>query len=95
MRKIRRSSAFKRDYKRVKATPKHMGKIDALLVAVLDLLLNDRDLPFNLRDHSLSGNWAGYRECHLRPDLLLVYSKPDVETLYLVRLGSHSELFTV
>jgi mRNA interferase YafQ len=42
---------------------------------------------------SLSGNWAGYRECHLKPDLLLIYCKPDASTLRLARLGSHSELF--
>ena len=60
MRKIERSSAFKRDYK---------------------------------RDHALSGDWAGYRECHIKPDLLLIYRKPDADTLRLARLGSHSELF--
>jgi mRNA interferase YafQ len=49
-------------------------------------------LPERCRDHSLSGKWKAYRECHLKPDLLLVYRKPDAETLQLVRLGSHSEL---
>jgi mRNA interferase YafQ len=41
----------------------------------------------------LSGDWAGCRECHVRPDLLLIYRKPDADTLRLARLGSHSELF--
>jgi mRNA interferase YafQ len=41
----------------------------------------------------LAGDWAGYRECHIKPDLLLIYKKPDDETLRLARLGSHSELF--
>jgi mRNA interferase YafQ len=45
------------------------------------------------RDHDLSGDWAGYRECHIKPDLLLIYRKPDTVTLRLARLGSHSELF--
>jgi len=45
------------------------------------------------RDHDLSGNWAGYRDCHIKPDLLLIYRKPDPDTLQLARLGSHSELF--
>jgi mRNA interferase YafQ len=45
------------------------------------------------RDHDLGGDWAGYRECHVRPDLLLIYRKPDADTLRLARLGSHSELF--
>jgi mRNA interferase YafQ len=50
-------------------------------------------LPENNRDHALSGDWAGYRECHLKPDLLLIYRKPDARTLRIARLGSHSELF--
>lgn len=92
MRTIERSSAFKRDYKRVKATPRHRN-VDVLLPEVLSLLLNDQPLPANNRDHALSGNWAGYRECHLKPDLLMIYRKPNAEVLRLVRLGSHSELF--
>lgn len=92
MRTIERSSAFKRDYKQVKATPRHRN-VDALLTEVLPLLLDDKPLPANNRDHALSGNWAGYRECHLKPDLLLIYKKPHAEVLRLARLGSHSELF--
>jgi len=45
------------------------------------------------RDHDLSGDWAGYRECHVKPDLLLVYRKSDDDLLKLARLASHSELF--
>jgi mRNA interferase YafQ len=45
------------------------------------------------RDHGLGGNWKGNRECHLKPDLLLIYKLPDEKTLRLVRMGSHSELF--
>ncbi|WP_250142837.1 MULTISPECIES: type II toxin-antitoxin system YafQ family toxin [Enterobacteriaceae] len=45
------------------------------------------------RDHDLSGDWAGYRECYIKPDLLLIYRKSDADTLRLARLGSHSELF--
>ena len=45
------------------------------------------------RDHALSGKWAGYRECHIKPDLLLIYRKVNTDTLRLARLGSHSELF--
>jgi len=43
-------------------------------------------------DHPLSGVWRDYRDCHVRPDLILIYRKPDNESLELVRLGSHSEL---
>ncbi len=93
MRTIERSSAFKRDYKRVKATPRHRKDADRLLTETLGLLSLDRPLPELLRDHALSGNWVGYRECHLKPDLLLIYRKTDTDTLRLARLGSHSELF--
>ena len=56
-------------------------------------LENILDLPASNSDHALSGDWAGYRECHLKPDLLLIYRKPNAEVLRLARLGSHSELF--
>ena len=49
-------------------------------------------LPERYQDHPLAGRWIGHRECHNHPDLLLIYRKPDAETLELVRLGSHSEL---
>lgn len=93
MRTIERSSAFKRDYKRAKATPRHSKNVDSLLSAVLERLVSDVVLPENNRDHALSGDWAGYRECHVKPDLLLIYRKVDHDILRLARLGSHSELF--
>ena len=92
MRTIERTSAFKKDYKRVKATPRHKN-IETLLEEILGLLVVDRALPEKHSDHGLAGEWNDHRECHLKPDLLLIYAKPDVETLRLVRLGSHSELF--
>jgi len=93
MRTIERATVFKGDFKRVKANPRHSKDIDILLRDALSLLLNDQPLPANHRDHDLTGNWFGYRECHLKPDLLLIYRKPDDHTLRLARLGSHSELF--
>jgi mRNA interferase YafQ len=93
MRRIERSSAFKRDYKRVKAAPRHRKNVDSLVSTVVALLLVDQPLPESNRDHALSGDWAVYRECHIKPDLLLIYRKPDANTLWLARLGSHSELF--
>ncbi|MCZ2155206.1 MAG: type II toxin-antitoxin system YafQ family toxin [Bryobacterales bacterium] len=93
MRAIERSSAFKRDYKRAKATPRHRENVDSLLSAVLERLISDMVLPESSRDHPLSGDWNGYRECHVKPDLLLIYRKVGKETLRLARLGSHSELF--
>ena len=75
------------------ATPRHSKDVGSLLPDVLKLLLVDEPLPEKNRDHALSGDWAGYRECHVKPDLLLIYRKPDADTLRLARLGSHSELF--
>ncbi len=92
MQTIERSSAFRRDYKR-EAKGKHRATLDANLESVLVSLANDQSLEDRHRDHDLSGNWAGYRECHVKPDLLLIYRKSDGDTLRLARLGSHSELF--
>jgi mRNA interferase YafQ len=77
MRTIERSSAFKRDYKRAKAAPRHRKDEDSLVSTVVALLVSDKVLPENNRDHTLMGDWAGYRECHIKPDLLLIYRKPD------------------
>jgi mRNA interferase YafQ len=56
------------------------------------MLVADKPLPVRYQDHPLGGNWKDHRDCHVRPDLLLIYRKPDEDTLDLVRLGSHSEL---
>jgi mRNA interferase YafQ len=69
MRTIERSSAFKHDYRRAKATPRHRQDLDSLLSTVVALLSSDQFLPGNTRDHALIGEWAGYRECHIKPDL--------------------------
>jgi mRNA interferase YafQ len=92
MRRIERASGFKRDYRRVKAISRYRD-LDERLVAVLELLVNDRPLSARNRGHGLSGNWSGYRDCHIWPDLLLIYAKPAPDVLRLVRLGAHSELF--
>ncbi|MGH7076223.1 MAG: type II toxin-antitoxin system YafQ family toxin [Stellaceae bacterium] len=49
-------------------------------------------MPRRYFDHALSGEWQDFRDCHIRPDLILIYRKPDEATLELVRLGSHGEL---
>jgi mRNA interferase YafQ len=87
MRTIERSTAFKRDYKRAKATPRHGGELERLLGTVVALLLMGGVLPKAFRDHQLAGDWAGYRECHLKADLLMIYRKPEANTLRLARLG--------
>jgi mRNA interferase YafQ len=93
MRTIERSSAFKRDYKR-ESKGRHGAALDTSLIPVLAALVDDQPLEPKHRDHDLSGDWAGYRECHVKPDLLLIYKRPDADTLRLARLGSHSELFS-
>ena len=92
MRSIDRASTFKRDYKR-EAKGQHRATLDSELKPVLMALVNEQPLAAKYRDHDLSGDWAGYRECHVKPDLLLIYRKSDADTLRLARLGSHSELF--
>ncbi len=92
MRTIERSSAFRRDYKRLLGG-RHHSALRKELPAVLQALVEGRKLEARHRDHELVGDWRGYRECHVRADLLLVYSLPGEETLRLARLGTHSELF--
>jgi mRNA interferase YafQ len=92
MRRIERAAAFKRDFRRAKASSRYRD-LEGRLATVLERLVNDRPLSPRNRDHALSGIWSGYRDCHLWPDLLLIYAKPSPDVLRLVRLGSHSDLF--
>lgn len=91
MREISYTRRFKRDYRREKSG-RHGKSLDAALMAVVNLLATDEPLPRRTFDHALTGEWSDHRDCHIRPDLVLIYRKPDAETLELVRLGSHSEL---
>ena len=91
MRTIRRTTQFKKDYKR-EAKGRYRATLDRELLAVVSLLAADAALSARLRDHALAGEWSDHRDCHIRPDLVLIYRKPDAGTLELVRLGSHSEL---
>ena len=59
---------------------------------VVNLLAADTPLARRNFDHPLSGEWSDHRDCHIRPDLVLIYREPDDDSLELVRLGSHSEL---
>jgi len=91
MREIRYTSRFKRDYTREKSG-RHSKTLDAALMGVVNLLAADMPLLRRNFDHSLSGEWADHRDCHIKPDLILIYRKPDDDHLDLVRLGSHSEI---
>jgi len=85
MRKIEWTHSFKRDFK------KH-GTFEGAFIEALWKLANDEILPERFQDHALSGQWHDHRDCHIKPDLVLIYRKPDDVELQLVRLGSHSEL---
>lgn len=91
MRTISHTTRFKRDYRREKSG-RHARRLEADLLATVTMLANDEHLPRRYFDHPLSGEWRDCRDCHLRPDLILIYRKPDKASLELVRLGSHSEL---
>lgn len=91
MRTIRYTNRFKRDYKREKSG-RHGQALDRLLAETVNLLAMDQQPPRRYFDHPLSGEWNDCRDCHIRPDLVLIYRKPDKDNLDLIRLGSHSEL---
>ena len=87
---VKFTTQFKKDLKLAKKQNKDIEK----LFAVVELLANGKKLDFKYKDHDLSGNYKGTRECHIEPDCLLVYEyQNDVLVLMLYRLGSHSELF--
>ena len=91
MRTIERTSRFKRDYRR-ESRGRHRTYLDADLAVIVEALANDQPLETRHHDHALSGEWKDYRDCHIRPDLLLIYQKSGADTLRLVRLGSNAEL---
>lgn len=90
--KIVRTSKFKKDLKTVKKRGCDLN----LLEAVVDKLAAGEKLDDKYNDHNLVGNWAGYRECHIEPDWLLIYRivKDELE-LHLTRTGTHGDLFNM
>ena len=87
---IKYETNFKKDYKRIVKR----GYDISLLEDVIGQLANKIPLSKKCKDHGLSGNYVGYRECHITPDWLLIYQIDDNELiLYLTRTGSHSDLF--
>ena len=82
---------FKKDLKQAKKR----GLILEDLFSVIDLLANDQPLPEKNRDHSLHGDYIGYRECHISPNWLLIYQKDtEIRIITLYRTGTHSDLFS-
>ena len=89
-REVRHSAQFRKD---VRLAHKQ-GKDINLLNNIVVILANDDPMPEKYRDHALSGNWKGHRECHVSPDWLLVYKKTSDGGLFLslIRIASHSDL---
>ncbi len=93
MRSIERSKQFKKDIKKALKQTSPKRNIEELK-KTMEMLVEDKPLSEEKRDHSLSGNWIGYRECHIQPDFLLIYKKDDAKySIRFERAGSHSELF--
>ncbi len=89
MLKIERSKIYKKDIRKQKFSDQHYARY----VAYLGRLVEERALPKEAYDHALAGDWNGYREFHISGDVLIIY-KIVGDTLYLARIGSHSELFS-
>ena len=90
MLKIKFLNSFKKDYKRIVKR----GYDIALLENVIRMLADGETLPAKYRDHALTGNYSGFRECHITPDWLLIYEVRESELiLVLSRTGTHSNLF--
>ncbi|WP_367749175.1 type II toxin-antitoxin system YafQ family toxin [Helicobacter pylori] len=88
MLKIKHHTFFKKDFKKLGEN----GFDDIVLNEVILTLRKKEPLPPQFKDHALKGKWKPFRECHIKPDILLVYLVENDE-LILLRLGSHSELF--
>lgn len=87
---IKYHTLFKKDFKRIKK----LGYDISRLEKIVELLANEVPLPEQFKDHNLSGNYNGFRECHIAPDWLLIYQVNNNElVLVLSRTGSHSDLF--
>lgn len=89
MKKLRPSTQYKKDLKRIRNNPK---KVEALLT-VLRMLENEIPIPEEYKPHTLMNDYAGCMECHIQGDFLLIWVDEETNDIDLVRLGSHSELF--
>jgi mRNA interferase YafQ len=83
------SSQFKKDFKKARKLPLPDLKI---IFEVISILEQGATLDAKYKDHELIGNWSSFRECHIKPDLLLIYKRNPSE-LQLARIGTHSDLF--
>lgn len=91
MLKIERTNDFRRDFKR-ELRGRYSKTVDADLRQAVTYLIRGQSLPINYKDHDALGEWKHHRECHLKPDLLLIY-KLNETAVILTRIGSHTRLF--
>jgi mRNA interferase YafQ len=82
MRIVKYTNRFRRDYERERSG-RHSKRLDALLLEAVNMLPEDKPLPHRYFDHPLGGEWNDHRDCHIRPDLILIYRKPDAGPLSL------------
>ena len=86
--KLFRAKTFRKDYQKLKISDKHYERY----IKYLSLLLAEKILPVEARDHNLIGNYSGFREFHIGGDVLVIYCIED-EILRLTRIGTHSQLY--
>lgn len=87
---IKYHTLFKKDFRRIKKRGYDISRLEK----IVELLANEVPLPEQFKDHNLTGNYNGFRECHIAPDWLLIYQVNNNElVLVLSRTGSHSDLF--
>lgn len=87
---IKYHTLFKKDFKKIKKRGYDISRLEK----IVELLANEVPLPEQFKDHNLSGNYNGFRECNIAPDWLLIYQVNNNElVLVLSRTGSHSDLF--
>ena len=90
MKTIRKTTQFKKDFKKIK---NNTNKINALL-EIVRKLANGETIPAEFDPHPLTGNYKNHMECHIESDFLLIWFDKNADEVKLVRLGSHSELFS-
>ena len=89
MKELRYTGQYKKDLKRFLNQPKKLEELNGILT----LLANEQPIPPENNPHKLTGDYAGYMECHIKGDFLLIWLDPETGIIDLVRLGSHSELY--
>lgn len=89
MKKLHPTTQYKRDYKHFRNNPKKLAK----LMIILNMLQSEIPIPAEYYPHMLTGIYAGYMECHIEGDFLLIWFDRETDQIDLVRLGSHSDLF--